>query len=154
RVCLVSACLVLPGQVERLARVLPGLRAVARQTTDLAEPGDPVSMISQHTRADSDAAPLLQQRTPLREAPLERIGVAQARCDRSHIHLAARGTTEGQARLQHSDGVLQVPADEICVADVAVGNDRCGPSAFQRGEAERLLPVAPALGEGPEVAQG
>ena len=28
------------------------------------------------------------------------------------------------------------------------------PSAFQRGEAERLLPVAPALGEGPERAQG
>jgi hypothetical protein len=28
------------------------------------------------------------------------------------------------------------------------------PSAFQRGEAERLLPVAPALGEGPKLAQG
>ena len=29
-----------------------------------------------------------------------------------------------------------------------------GPSAFQRGEAKRLLPVAPTLGEGPEHAQG
>src|SRR5262249_24435223 len=28
------------------------------------------------------------------------------------------------------------------------------PSACQRGEAERLLPVAPTLGEGPERAQG
>ena len=27
------------------------------------------------------------------------------------------------------------------------------PRPVQRGEAERLLPVAPALGEGPEVAQ-
>ena len=35
-----------------------------------------------------------------------------------------------------------------------MGNDRCSPSAFQRGEAERFLPVAPALGEGPERAQG
>ena len=33
-------------------------------------------------------------------------------------------------------------------------NDRCGSSTFQRGKAERLLPVAPALGEGPERAQG
>src|SRR2546425_2763053 len=30
----------------------------------------------------------------------------------------------------------------------------CVPSAFQRGEAERLLPMTPALGEGPERAQG
>ena len=41
---LVPACLLLPGQVERLARVLPGLLAVSRQTTDLAEPCDPVGM--------------------------------------------------------------------------------------------------------------
>src|SRR5262245_38714511 len=40
------------------------------------------------------------------------------------------------------------------MAEVTVGNDRCGPSAFQRDKAERLLPVAPALGEGPERAQG
>ena len=40
---LVPACLVLPGQVERLARVLPGLLAASRQTTDLAEPCDPVA---------------------------------------------------------------------------------------------------------------
>ena len=66
----------------------------------------------------------------------------------------AGGTTEGQALLQHPDGVLQVPLGEVQVAEAAVGNDRCVPSAFQRGEAERLLPVAPALGEGPERAQG
>jgi hypothetical protein len=39
---LVPACLPLPGQVERLARVLPGLLAASRQTTDLAEPRNPV----------------------------------------------------------------------------------------------------------------
>ena len=37
----VAAFLLLPGQVERLARVLPGLLAAARQTADLAEPYDP-----------------------------------------------------------------------------------------------------------------
>ena len=41
RIRLVAAFLVLPGQVERLARVLPGLLAASRQTTDLAEPCDP-----------------------------------------------------------------------------------------------------------------
>ena len=40
------------------------------------------------------------------------------------------------------------------MAEVAVGNDRCNPSAFPCGEAERLLPMAPALGEGPERTQG
>jgi hypothetical protein len=39
---LVAAFLMLPGQVERLARVLPGLLDASRQTPDLAEPGDPV----------------------------------------------------------------------------------------------------------------
>jgi hypothetical protein len=34
-----------------------------------------------------------------------------------------------------------------------VGHDRCLPSPVQRGEAERLLPVALALGEGSEIAQ-
>ena len=47
---LVPACLLLPGQVERLARVLPGLPAVSRQTTDLAEPC--IDRTSQPTRAD------------------------------------------------------------------------------------------------------
>ena len=41
---LVPALLLLPGQVERLVRVLPGLLAVSRQTTDLAEPCDPVGL--------------------------------------------------------------------------------------------------------------
>ena len=40
---LVPAFLLLPGQVERLAGVLPGLLAASRQTTDLAEPCDPVA---------------------------------------------------------------------------------------------------------------
>src|SRR5437016_3734376 len=39
------------------------------------------------------------------------------------------------------------------MAEVTVGIDWCGPSAFPRDQAERLLPVAPALGEGPERAQ-
>ena len=79
---LVPAFLVLPGQVERLARVLPGLLAVSRQTTDLAEPCDLVGQTSQPARADTFADRLLQQCAPLREAPLERIGRAQARRNR------------------------------------------------------------------------
>ena len=71
---LVPAFLVLPGQVERLAGVLPGLLAASRQTTDLAEPCDPVGMTLQRARADTFADRLLQQRAPLREAPLERRG--------------------------------------------------------------------------------
>ena len=80
---LVGTLFVLPGQVERLAGVLPGLLAVSRQTTDLAEPCDPVGMTLQRARADTFADRLLQQRAPLRQAPLERIGIAQARRDRS-----------------------------------------------------------------------
>ena len=45
RVRLVSTCLLLPSQGERLARVLPGLLAASRQSTDLAEPCDPAGMI-------------------------------------------------------------------------------------------------------------
>ena len=108
----------------------------------------------QRARAETFADRLLQQRAPLREAPLERRGRAQARHDRSQPVPVAGGTTEGQALLEHPDGVLQVPLGEVQEAEAAVGNDRCGPSAFQRGEAERLLPVAPALGEGPERHQG
>jgi hypothetical protein len=66
----------------------------------------------------------------------------------------AGGTTEGQALLQHPDGGLQVPLGEVQEAEATVGHDRCGPSTFQHGEAERLLPVAPTLDEGPERAQG
>src|SRR5712691_2325258 len=76
---LVPACLLLPGQVERLARVLPGLLAASRQTTDLAEPRDPVGLTVQRARAETFADPLLQQCAPLREAPLERSGIAHAR---------------------------------------------------------------------------
>ena len=41
RMRLVATLFVLSGQVERLVRMLPGLLAASRQTTDLAEPCDP-----------------------------------------------------------------------------------------------------------------
>src|SRR5215813_1572798 len=154
RARLVPAFLELPGQVERLARVLPGLLAASLKTTDLAELREPGGMTKQRARADSFADRLLQQRTPLREAPLERIGRAQARRDRSHLAPGAGGATEGQALLQHPDGMPQVPLVEAQPAETAVGNEWCDPSAFQRGEAQRLLAVAPALGEGAERTQG
>src|SRR5206468_11483145 len=103
-------------------------------------------------RADTFADRLLQQRAPLREASLERRGRAQARRDRSQYVPVAGGTTKGQALVEHPDGVFQVPLGEVQLAEAVVGSDWCAPSACQRGEAECLLPVAPALGEGPELA--
>ena len=100
RVRLVSACLVLPSQVERLACVLPGLLTASRQTTDLAEPGDPAGESLQGARVDTIADRLLQQHAPLREAPLQRRGIAQVCLDQSQPVSVARGTTEGQALLQ------------------------------------------------------
>src|SRR5262245_44424016 len=65
----------------------------------------------------------------------------------------AGGPTKGQALGEHPDGMLQVPLGEVQIAEAAVGNDRRVPSAVRHEEAERLLPVAPTLGEGPDVAQ-
>ena len=110
---LVGTLFVLPGQVERLARMLPGLLAVSRQTTHLAEPCKPGGMTLQTARAETFADRLLQQRAPLREAPLQRVGIAQARHGWVQIVPVVGGTTEGQALLQHPDGVLQVSFSEV-----------------------------------------
>src|SRR5262249_13367745 len=137
------------------APLCPALPPAPPQSTDLAEPGDPIGKLSQRARADTFADRLFQQRAPLREAPLQRIGIAQARHHRSQPATpAAGGTTEGQARLQHPDGVLQVPLGEVQEAEADVSSERYGSSTFQRGEAQRLLPLPPALSEGPERAQG
>jgi hypothetical protein len=40
--------------------VLPGLRAVSCQTTDRAEPGDPVGLTMQRTHADTFTVRFLQ----------------------------------------------------------------------------------------------
>src|SRR5215510_8372573 len=148
RVRLVPAFLELPGQVKRLAGVLPGLLAVACQTTDLAEPYDPEGYLPR-ARAETFASRLLQQRAPLCKALLERSGSAQARHDPAPPVAVAGGPTEGQALVEHLDSVLQGPLGQVEVAKAAVDHDRCGPSTCQRVEAERLLPVAQALGEGP-----
>jgi hypothetical protein len=44
RMRLVPACLLLPGQVERLTCVLPGLIAASRQTTGFTEPHNPLGL--------------------------------------------------------------------------------------------------------------
>ena len=110
---LFPACLLLPGQVERLAGVLPGLRAASHKTTDLAEPCNPLGKIYQHASAETLADRLLQQRTPLREAPLQRSGIAQPRRDHLQPEPVAGGTAEGQTLVEHPDGVLQVPLGEV-----------------------------------------
>src|SRR5262249_14937324 len=67
----VSVCLLLSGEVERLAGVLPGLLAAPLQETNLAEPDDPESKSEQPARVETFADRLLQQCAPRREAPLE-----------------------------------------------------------------------------------
>jgi hypothetical protein len=154
RLRLVGTLFVLSVQVERLARVLPGLIVASHQTTHLAELYEPAGMIFQHAHASIFANRLFRQRAPLREASLERIALAQARRDQLQISPVAGATTEGQALFQHPDGMLQVPFGEVQSSEVVVDNNRGSPSAFQRGKAEHLLLVAPALGECPEHAQG
>src|SRR5262245_41011820 len=58
RARLVPACLEMPGQVEGLVRMLPGLITVSRETTDFAEPCDPMSITEQRASADTFADPL------------------------------------------------------------------------------------------------
>jgi len=127
---LVATFLKLPGQVECLACMLPGLLAASGQTTDLAEPGDPEGMILQYAGAETFADRLLQQGTSLRMAPLERRSIAQACHDPSQPALVAGSTTEGQPLIQHWDSILQVSLGEVPETEAAVDNDRCGSSAF------------------------
>src|SRR5262249_54045411 len=96
----------------------------------------------------------LQHRVPLREATLERIRRAQASHEVSQPVAVVVGTTEGQALLQYPDGVLQVSLVEVQEAEGEVRHDWCARSASHCSEAERLLPVALARGEGPKRAQG
>ena len=95
RMRLVPTFLELSGQGERLAGVLPGRLATARETTDLTEPDDQAGMILPRLRAETFADPLFDQRTPLRETSLERIAIAQACGDRPQPSPVPRGTTEG-----------------------------------------------------------
>ena len=70
RVRLVPACFLLPGQVERLARMLSGLLAASLQTTDLAQPCDRGGNVLYCHRARADTFAYrspLEQRVPLRE---------------------------------------------------------------------------------------
>src|SRR5262249_19791 len=154
RVRLVPTCLLLSGEGERLAGVLPSLLGASRQETDRTEPYDPQRIPPPRTRVDTFTDRLLQQRAPLLKASLERRGSAQARCERSHPVPVAGGPTEDQTLFAHPAGVLQVPLDEVQEAEAGVGNNRGGPPVVQGGQAEGLLPVAPALGKGSEHAQG
>jgi hypothetical protein len=140
RKSLIPAFLELTGLIERLARMLPGLSAATCQTTDLTELR--VGITLRRARVDTFADRLLQERVPLREASLQRIGRAQACRDRSQNGPVARGATEGQALVAYPDGVHQIPLGEVQEAKAAVGNERCRPSTCQRGEAEGLFPVA------------
>jgi hypothetical protein len=89
---LLTAGLLLSGQAERLACVLQGLCTVSPQTTALAEPRPEDS--TTRARADTFADCLLQQRAPFREAPLERVGIAQACYEHQHVPVTG-GTRQG-----------------------------------------------------------
>jgi hypothetical protein len=147
---LVPACLELPGQIECLMRVLPGLLTASCQAVDLAEPCNPVGMICHCAYADTFADRLLQQRAPLREAPLERRSAAQAPRDPSQHGLVAGGTTEGRpwsyTRMACSRSPwvrYRKPRHSWAVSSV-------GPRPSSVARRKCLLPMALALGEGPE----
>ena len=152
RVRLAPTCLLLSGQVERLACVLPGL-AASRRTTDLAEPYDAVTVL-QRARADIFYDRLLQQHAPLREAPLERSGIAQPAaigCNQARL-------PEARQRARPCSNIRMAPCSGP-LGWVWSGRGSRGQrlvSVFGlpawRGGAP--LPVAPALSEGPERAQG
>jgi hypothetical protein len=74
--------------------------------------------------------------------------------DPAQLGPVARGTTAVQALFQHPNGVLQIPFGKIQEAEVSVDHDRCVPPAVQCSKAERLLSIAPTLGEGSKRAQG
>ena len=113
-----SACASLPRAFCCRARssawraCCQALLAASRQTTDLAEPYDAVGMILQRARADIFYDRLLQQHAPSARRPWS-AGIAQACRDRLQPGSVAGGPTEGQALLQHPDGLLQVPLGEV-----------------------------------------
>lgn len=92
-------------------RVLTGLLVESRQTTDLTEPHDPIGTLPRAC-ADTFADRLLQQHPPLREASLQRKGIAQVPRDLSPQGPVTGGMTEGLALVEHPHGVLQVPLSE------------------------------------------
>ena len=117
------------GPGRGLAGVLPGLLTLSRQTTDLPQPCDPEGPMSQCARAETFADRLLQQRAPLREAPLERSGIAQPATITGNKSGLPEARQRARPCLQHPDGGLQVPLGGVQLTEPAVGNDRCGPSA-------------------------
>ena len=72
---LLATGLLLPGYIERVARVLPGLSSASPQATPLAEPY-PVDRTTD-TRAVIVADRLLQQRISFGETPLEHGDIAR-----------------------------------------------------------------------------
>jgi hypothetical protein len=68
RVCLEPALPMLPGQVERLASVLPSLLHAPLEETDRAEPLDKEGWRVHH-HAETFPERLLQERAPLARRP-------------------------------------------------------------------------------------
>ena len=125
-------------------RVLPGLFAASRQTQIPLSHATQRGLCRAPVRILS-ADPLLQQRAPLSDASLERIGIAQVRHDRSQPVPVAGGTTEDQALLQHTDRPAPGPLGRGTARRHSRGQPSALPPAFRRGEAEQ----PPPRGAGP-----
>src|SRR5207253_9382725 len=93
------------------------------------------------------------QPPPLLDPYRQRIRTAQIPHDRTPPIAVAGRTAERHALIKDLDGVCQVSLSEVELAQAPMHHDRGDAAAFQPGEAEGLLPVAPALREGPERTQ-
>jgi hypothetical protein len=81
RLLLMPACLLLPGKVERLTRILPALVGAPGPQAGLAEARDVEGMGLYPAGVKAFPDRLLQECDPLGEVPRERMPTAQARRD-------------------------------------------------------------------------
>ena len=119
---LVSTRLLLPGQVERLTGMLPGLIDASGEEIDRAELPEVGDMTAAQARpcGDRPGAPPPGARGPRRGVPCGRTpnpGPQRWPLTRPF----AGGATEGQALLEHPDGRFQVPLGEVQAAEERAG---------------------------------
>ena len=142
------------GPGERLACVLPGLIEAPLQETDRAEPRDIEGLIVQRAHAEIFPERFLRERAPFGEAARERTRIAEVRRDPCSQVPQFRRRDRGSGPAPAGGSRPPGPLGPGTGGQGIWANIRFGPPAFHRRQAERLLPVAPALGELPKHAQG
>jgi hypothetical protein len=117
RLPLVPARLLLPSELERLVRLLPGLLPASSQQTHVAEPCHMEGLRLQRAGVETFLERLLQERAPVDEVARERVGIAQAHGDGTvevPLHPAHRGQ-HGQ-HLAQLGPIVEVPGQGLGLA--------------------------------------